>query len=307
MASEWQSFQQRVDKVIEKAQSMNPEELVFRYKGLLYPTLLSSEQTLTQRLTFQARREDVLFSAYPKCGFNWIHHMLWDIVHANDEEEQNYALTRKFAMLEFGTPEKFEEMKRHPSPRLYGTHSHYDNLPKSISEKKTKILVLLRNPKDNAVSYYHFYQNNPLLPCFPSWDEFFKKYMTGEVFWGSYFDHAFIWNQHIDDENVMLVTFEELKENLEEGVKKMAMHFGFSLTEEQIKKIAGRGTFKSMSENSQITHYSFGKCIFRKGEVGDWKNHFTKEQSQEMDSKFEECLAGTKLGAKLKYNIYCKA
>uniref|UniRef100_A0A4W3K734 Sulfotransferase n=1 Tax=Callorhinchus milii TaxID=7868 RepID=A0A4W3K734_CALMI len=272
--------------VIEKAQSMNPEELVFRYKGLLYPTLLSSEQTLTQRLTFQARREDVLFSAYPKCGKKPF------FVKINIT---NYALTRKF------------EMKRHPSPRLYGTHSHYDNLPKSISEKKTKILVLLRNPKDNAVSYYHFYQNNPLLPCFPSWDEFFKKYMTGEVFWGSYFDHAFIWNQHIDDENVMLVTFEELKENLEEGVKKMAMHFGFSLTEEQIQKIAGRGTFKSMSENSQITHYSFGKCIFRKGEVGDWKNHFTKEQSQEMDSKFEECLAGTKLGAKLKYNIYCKA
>eukprot|EP00062_Callorhinchus_milii_P013272 gi/632961191/ref/XP_007896620.1/ PREDICTED: sulfotransferase 6B1-like isoform X1 [Callorhinchus milii] len=301
MAGEW------VDKVIEKAKTVTSEELVFRYKGLLYPAMRTSKQTLTELCTFQARTEDVLLAAYPKCGFNWIHHVLRDIVHANDEEEENYALTRKFATLEFGAPEKFEEMKRHPSPRLYGTHSHYDNLPKSISEKKPKILVLLRNPKDNAVSYYHFYQNNPLLPCFPSWDEFFKKYMTGEVFMGSYFDYALNWNQHVDDENVMLITFEELKENLEEGVKKMAMHFGFSLTEEQIKKIAGRGTFKSMSENSQITHSSYGKYIFRKGEVGDWKNHFTKEQSQEMDLKFEECLAGTKLGTKLKYNIYCKA
>uniref|UniRef100_A0A4W3JUX5 Sulfotransferase n=1 Tax=Callorhinchus milii TaxID=7868 RepID=A0A4W3JUX5_CALMI len=271
MAGEW------VDKVIEKAKTVTSEELVFRYKGLLYPAMRTSKQTLTELCTFQARTEDVLLALERLC------------------------------LPQSLFPYLLKEMKRHPSPRLYGTHSHYDNLPKSISEKKPKILVLLRNPKDNAVSYYHFYQNNPLLPCFPSWDEFFKKYMTGEVFMGSYFDYALNWNQHVDDENVMLITFEELKENLEEGVKKMAMHFGFSLTEEQIKKIAGRGTFKSMSENSQITHSSYGKYIFRKGEVGDWKNHFTKEQSQEMDLKFEECLAGTKLGTKLKYNIYCKA
>lgn len=42
------------------------------------------------------------------------------------------------------------------------------------------------------------------------------------------------------------------------------------------------------------------------GEVGDWKNHFSPAQSQEMDTAFEKHLAGTKLGAKLKYDLYCK-
>lgn len=29
--------------------------------------------------------------------------------------------------------------------------------------------------------------------------------------WGSYFDYVFEWNKHADDENVMTITYEELK------------------------------------------------------------------------------------------------
>lgn len=32
------------------------------------------------------------------------------------------------------------------------------------------------------------------------------------VVWGSYFDHVLAWEKHIDDPNVMVVTFEEMKE-----------------------------------------------------------------------------------------------
>uniref|UniRef100_V9KLV2 Sulfotransferase n=1 Tax=Callorhinchus milii TaxID=7868 RepID=V9KLV2_CALMI len=302
MAGEW------VDKVIEKAKTVTSEELVFRYKGLLYPAMRTSKQTLTELCTFQARTEDVLLAAYPKCGFNWVFQLVKNIVNVNEKEsgEEKHESKTHFPLLEFGGPEKFEEMKKLPSPRVYGTHEHYENIPKSIIEQKTKILVVLRNPKDTAVSYFHFCQNNPLLPTFPSWDEFYKKYMTGEVPWGSYFDHALLWNKHIDDENVMVITFEELKENLIEGVKKVAKHFGYSLNEEQVQKVSSKADFKVMSENSQKTHGNLGKIFFRKGVVGDWKNLFTDKQSEEMDAKFEECLAGTKLGAELKYNIYCK-
>ena len=46
--------------------------------------------------------------------------------------------------------------------------------------------------------------------------------------------------------------------------------------------------------------------LFWTGEVGDWKNHFSEAQSQQMDEEFNKRLAGTKLGAKLKYDTYCK-
>lgn len=46
--------------------------------------------------------------------------------------------------------------------------------------------------------------------------------------------------------------------------------------------------------------------FYNAGEVGDWKNHFSPEQSREMDEVFNQRLAGTRLGAKLDYQRHCQ-
>ncbi|KGL89475.1 Sulfotransferase 6B1, partial [Charadrius vociferus] len=169
------------------------------------------------------------------------------------------------------------------------------------------ILVLFRNPKDTAVSFFHFHNNVPSVPSYSSWDEFFSEFMNGKVGWGSYFDHAVTWNKHIEDENTMFIIYEDLKENLTASVKQIAEFFGFSPTAEQIQSIADRATFQAVKDKAQETHGVVGSVLFRKGVIGDWKNLFTEAQNQEMDAKFKVCLEGTKLGAKLKYDVYCKA
>ncbi|XP_069787025.1 sulfotransferase 6B1 isoform X2 [Narcine bancroftii] len=272
------STKSRLQHLLEKASQMQPEDMLFRYHGLLYPSTLCSEESLRLYAKFEARPEDMCIASYPKCGFNWVYALFCGIataVQGKAEEEKN-NMAKKITLLEFSDAEGYE------------------------------VLVVFRNPKDVAVSYYHFCQNNPLLPNPTSWDDFFKQYMMGEVAWGSYFDSALIWEKHIDDEDVMVITYEELKENLPGGVQKIADFFGHSLTEEQIQNIARKGTFQAMNDNSKETHSVLGKVFFRKGVIGDWKTLFTEEQSQEMDAKFVECLAGTKLAAKLNYNLYCK-
>ncbi|KAM4770934.1 sulfotransferase 6B1-like [Rhinophrynus dorsalis] len=204
-------------------------------------------------------------------GTNWTFQLLNDIVRAVYNKEP----PKMIPILEFGNPNKYE------------------------------MLVVFRNPKDAAVSSFNFYNNNPILPNYSSWDVFFQDFISGNVGYGSYFDHAVAWNKHIDDEGVFIMTFEKMKEDLNAAVKEISEFFGFSLTEDQVTQIASKGTFESMKQNSKQTHGEIGKSIFRKGEVGDWKNHFSEAQSQEVDAKFEETLAGTKLGEMLKYNDYC--
>ncbi|XP_065257522.1 sulfotransferase 6B1-like [Emys orbicularis] len=138
-------------------------------------------------------------------------------------------------------------------------------------------------------------------------DGFHSEELRARVSWGSYFDHIIEWNKHFDDENIMFITYEELKENPNLGVKKIAEFFGFSVTDEESQAVADRNSFQTMKENSHKTHGALGNVLFRKGSVSDWKNLFTEAQNQEMDKKFEESLAGTKLGAKIKYGVYCKA
>ncbi|KFW05099.1 Sulfotransferase 6B1, partial [Eurypyga helias] len=169
------------------------------------------------------------------------------------------------------------------------------------------ILLLIRNPKDLATSFYHFSNSLSLLPSYETWDDFFVAFMTKKMPWGCYFEYLSKWNKYADDENVMTITYEELKENPVLGVKNIADFFGISLTDEELHIIVERSSFQSMKKNSQKTHGEFGKVLFRKGSVSDWKKLFSEDQNEKMDKTFEERIGGTKLGKKLKYEIYCKA
>ncbi|NWR40769.1 ST6B1 Sulfotransferase, partial [Tachuris rubrigastra] len=91
------------------------------------------------------------------------------------------------------------------------------------------------------------------------------------------------------------------------GVKKIAAFLGISLTEEELQHVVERSSFQSMKKNSDKTHGAFGNILFRKGGVSDWKNLFSEDQNEKMDKAFEEYVGGTKLGTKLKYEVYCKA
>uniref|UniRef100_A0A8C5QS60 Sulfotransferase n=2 Tax=Leptobrachium leishanense TaxID=445787 RepID=A0A8C5QS60_9ANUR len=233
---------------------------------------------------------------------NWTIQLLEDMVHAVYKKDPPAMIP----ILEFGTPEKYQKLQEESSPRIIATHLHYDSMPKSLLNKETKKLVVIRNPKDTAVSLFHFYNNNPRLPSYSSFDSFFPDFLNGNVCFGSYFDHAVAWNEQLDNDNILLMTFEEMKADLEAAIKKIADFFCYPLTEEQVKNLADRGSFKSMKEKSIDTHGKMGHVFFRKGEVGDWKNYFSEEQSQTMDAKFEECLAGTKLGDLLMYDMFCK-
>ncbi|NWS18731.1 ST6B1 Sulfotransferase, partial [Pachyramphus minor] len=169
------------------------------------------------------------------------------------------------------------------------------------------ILLLIRNPKDVATSFYHFCNGLATLPSYETWDDFFTDFMAKRMVWGCYFEYLSKWNKYADEENVMTITYEELKENRVLGVKNIAAFLGISLTEQELQLVVERSSFQSMKKNSQKTHGAFGDVLFRKGGVSDWKNLFSEDHNEKMDKAFEEYVGGTKLGKKLKYEVYCKA
>lgn len=62
------------------------------------------------------------------------------------------------------------------------------------------------------------------------------------------------------------------------------------------------------STERKITFLGFQEFLcFFEGGVSDWKSLFSEDQNEKMDKAFEEHVAGTKLGKKLKYDLYCKA
>nr|XP_056709940.1 sulfotransferase 6B1-like [Euleptes europaea] len=303
-----------LNKVLAEGARIPPEDMMFSYKGVLFPAAVCNPGTLQALESFEARTDDIILAGYPKTGTNWLDHIINNLENtaAKYTEEEMKKITDlekelEVAMrLEFGDPDKFKRMKKLPSRRIIITHLSPHLLPTSVFKNKAKILVLIRNPKDTLVSYFHFKNKVGFFP--PSgWDDYFTSFMDGKVGWGSYFDYVAEWDKYTDDENIIAISYEELKENPNVGLKEIAQFLGFSLSEEEIQSVVEKSTFTAMKEKASETHGTFGDILFRKGSVGDWKSMFSESQNKEMDGRFEECLSRTKLGAKIKYDVYCKA
>ncbi|XP_073483894.1 sulfotransferase 6B1-like isoform X1 [Aquarana catesbeiana] len=287
---------------LHSTKKTSAEDLLFNYKGILYPSTICSEEMFGALETFEARDDDLLIATYPKCGTNWVVQILHEVV----SMIKNQEVVLDQPMIEFGNPQMLERLKERPSPRIMSSHLIFEVIPKSFIEKKTKILMVIRNPKDAAISFFNFYKSMPALPTYESWNLFFKDFIHGNVCYGSYFDYIVEWNKHVDDKKVMAVTFEDMKIDFPTQLKKISEFFELPLTEEQICTVQSRTSFTSMKEKSEDTHGKLGDAFFRKGQIGDWKNLFTEEQSKEVDAKFQQYLAGTKLGELLNYTKYCK-
>ncbi|XP_049687447.1 sulfotransferase 6B1 [Accipiter gentilis] len=313
MAEDKKAFVDEINKALAKSEGLTLKDLLFSYWGTPYPATVCSAEMFQALENLEARRDDILLVSYPRCGVNWLIQIISDLIFTTI---QSKPVSTELPLTEIGDPDKYQRMKQIPSPRILATHLNYDCLPRSIFKNKTKILVLFRNPKDTAVSFFHFHNSVPRVPSYSSWDEFFSEFMNGKVVWGSCFDHAVTWNKHIEDDNTMIIMYEDLKENLTASVKQIAEFFGFFPMAEQIQSIADSATFQAVDNKAEEIHGAVGSILFRKGKfvciLPGWccwrlKNLFTEAQNQEMDAKFKVCLDGVKLGAKLKYNVYCTA
>ncbi|XP_077139176.1 sulfotransferase 6B1-like isoform X1 [Ranitomeya variabilis] len=289
-------------EMMHSTSKTSAEDLLISYKGTLYPRILCSLETFQALETFEAREDDLLIVTYPKNGTNWVIQILYEMVSVIHNKEPLLDTT----MIEFGSPEILARFKDRPSPRIISTHLQFNNIPKSIFEKMVKILLVLRNPKDTAISFYNFHNSLPPLPSYNSWDMFFKDFTSGKVCYGQYFDFVVAWEKHFNDKTMMAITFEEMKMDFPTALKKISEFYQLPLNEEQIELVASRTSFNSMKEQSENTHGKLGDSFFRKGEIGDWKNYFTEDQSKVVDAMFEKYLSGTKLGKMLNYEKYCK-
>nr|XP_025039838.1 sulfotransferase 6B1-like [Pelodiscus sinensis] len=148
-------FIERLDQAMANAEKRAPADLLWSYKGVLYPAIHCSVETFQALESFEARSDDVLLVGYPKTGTNWLIHILRDLVTRSTKKNEEMSNSMKqdeeiaeFTYLEFGDPGKFQRIKKLPSRRVLATHVFPHMLPTSIFKNNVKILVLIRNPED---------------------------------------------------------------------------------------------------------------------------------------------------------------
>ncbi|XP_065281854.1 amine sulfotransferase-like isoform X2 [Dermacentor albipictus] len=147
-----------------------------------------------------------------------------------------------------------------------------------------------------------------------SFEKFLSLYLEGKVLYGDYFDHLLPWYEHRGAENILFITYEQLKADTRSQVLKIADFLGeqhgtalrkdddllqrvlhacslesmkaiFSVKPVDVAKMRLEAspeeseTFAVMKDMAELkVEMHEGSGFVRKGIVGDWRNYFTTEQ-----------------------------
>nr|XP_020729177.1 sulfotransferase family cytosolic 1B member 1-like [Odocoileus virginianus texanus] len=208
-----------------------------------------------------------------------------------------------------GISSGLEQLEKNPSPRVVKTHLPIDLIPKSFWENNCKIIYLARNAKDVAVSFYHFDLMNNLQPFPGTWGEYLEKFLTGNVAYGSWFNHVKSWWKKKEEHPILFLFYEDMKENPKQEIKKVVQFLEKNLDDEILDKIIHHTSFEMMN-SGYITDkmekriaseaQALGEDIHRRYVslhwiAGDWKNYFTVAQNEKFDTIYKKEMSETEL------------
>ncbi|KAE9465161.1 hypothetical protein C3L33_02947, partial [Rhododendron williamsianum] len=162
-----------------------------------------------------------------------------------------------------------------PSPRAFNTHLPYSILPEAVKNSGCRIIYISRNPADTFVSTWHFLYNKRFgtkIPLEVAFDEFCQ----GTVGLGPFVDHVSEYWLEREKENVLFVTYEELKDDPNKHVSRIAEFLGCSLSADEIDQV-----------------------VYWRGVVGDGKNLLSPEMMERIETLANQRWEGSGLEIKM--------
>jgi hypothetical protein len=274
--------------------------------GIYFPPFVTQER-LDELTDFPLQPDDVFIVTFPKCGTTWCQQIVKLIKQNGEDIGVNVVDEIPFMELVGKGP-----CMAVPSPRAFKSHLPYHMVPGGEPAKSVaKYIYVARNPKDAAVSlYYHMLNEKYMDETVKfSWnyfiDDYFIKSPDNECIFGSWFDHTLEWWKHKDASNILFIKYEDMKKDLRSSVVKIAQFMGHQLDDDVIDRITEKSTFDSMKasplanpDGSDVIKNTFKENatpFLRKGTVGDWRNHFSDEQSLKYDEEYAKRMAGSGL------------
>lgn len=214
----------------------------------------SMARMMEQAEPYMPDAHDVMVCSYFKSGTNWTMQIVTQIAHRGRAEFDHIHDIVPWLELppriRYTVPVTDEAGWRE-SPtglRALKTHLPFDKLSYSSA---ARYLWVVRDPKDVFVSSYRFIKSTMLGPLMPSTGRWLDTYLSRNAFTGSWARHlASGWRQRHRD-NVLFLTFEDMKSDLRGTVARIAKFMNVDLTEEEIDSTAHRSSYAYMKAHSR--------------------------------------------------------
>ncbi|KAL4625282.1 hypothetical protein ACB092_05G014600 [Castanea dentata] len=272
-----------------------PLTYLYQYEGFWYGAY-TLEGILSTQDHFKPQPNSVILSSAPESGTTWLEALSFSIMTRSHFDESTNPLLNKlshdlvpFTEFQFLSNSQTLDL----NVPLSATHISYTSLPKSILNSSCKIVYICRDPKDVFVSLWHYSQKLESVTKAMEdlhLEDALMYFCEGLSSSGPYWDHVLgYWRASLESpERILFLKYEDLMNDTVYWVKEMAMFMGYPFSLEEEDK-----SFENMSSlevnKSGIPTIRPKELVvknnifFRKGKMGDWKNHLTLEMAMQLN------------------------
>jgi len=248
---------------------------------------------------YRPSRHDVVVCTFPKCGTNWTMQIAYQIAMRGKGEFRHIhdvVPWPDFARQDLVVPLS-DDTARKAAPtglRIIETHLEWERVPYTPD---ARYICILRDPKDAFVSFYPFARDvmfGPLMPAVPVWLRLF--FSDAALFnWPEHL-HGYWKNRHLS--NLLILTFEEMNQDLAAAVRRIAEFMQVELTSEEFAEVCEKSSFaymKSIDEKFKppaLTPWSSpNRQMIRRGVSGGSSELLSPEQQDFIDATCRAELA----------------
>jgi Sulfotransferase domain len=218
--------------------------------------------------------DDIFLVSYPRSGNTWTRFLIGNLVHQDDPVT--------FKNVESRIPEIYlspdRVLRRLSRPRMLKSHECFD-------PRYKRIVYIVRDPRDVAISYYHYAIKLKWIdPDYPI-EEFVPRFIAAEFdvrgrWAASWSDHVMSWVSMRNESNgLLLLRYEDMIQNTEHEVHRVASFLNLQLTPERLTRAVQlssadhmRNLEKRESQAWQLTKKTRqDKPFVRAAKSGNWE------------------------------------
>lgn len=202
-------------------------------------------------LPFEPAPNDVVIGSYFKSGTNWTMQTALQIAHRGHAEFEHihdlvpwYEFPEKPAFAVSMQDQRVRAGADH-GLRIIKTHATMERLGHSPSGL---YIWVIRDPKDVFVSSYHFMRAMALGPLMPPVDEWLEVFLSPDAACGPWAEHVKGGWELRDRDNVLFLTYEEMKADSRGAIERMAALMDVRLTADELAEVVRRSSFEHMKQ-----------------------------------------------------------
>ena len=169
--------------------------------------------------------DDTFIVSYPKSGNTWARFLVANLIQLDE--------TVTFENIESKIPDVYKNTRRHlesiPRPRFLKSHEYFD-------PRYKKVIYIVRDPRDVAVSYYHYHLKKRAIKDGYPMDRYVARFISGELdAYGSWKENVTSWlatRQGTD--GFLLLRYEAMLQQPTHELAKTASFLGLQYASEQL-------------------------------------------------------------------------